>query len=1481
MSYHNFSSESILMEGMRKIDTDFLKRQIETLSAFIPDALTQLDDETETFYAVVLWGDISGVSLMSEKHMKPGNGGSKKLTASLNSVYGCIVDILRSSGGDILKFSTNTFLSIWKIPSNRCLFEVIHDVILASLFIQQQLSKLFEADDIHLKMKLRIACGDVRICVVGDEKFKDFVVSGTVFDELWQIKRGILNGDVVVALSAWGHVAEDDYEIFDGLTGGVKVLRCVYRPLQELKGICDEEKRCSFLVLCKKHLQYRKAVIERKIFPDKKLYLQFCQSVPQRNESIDSSSYRLFISKMKPFIPECVMGQIDKGQLLEDIMEIKDASIVCINILFNTTLKLNSVSIINSIFKIINKIIQSFSGMINNVYSVNNSIKVLLVFGLIKKEQISQKALKFAYQLHKSLLLLNAIKIISFAVTRGLVYCGIIGHPFRKHFLITGAAVNRARKMVKAFPSKLSCDNYIYNDCRLPSYYFQSLISATQDFCVALEYSEEFKERVLLEKPSSPLLGRTIEMELVHLVLNEAENVLQAICLHGKAKIGKTRILQEAVSVSLEKGYIVASVNLCGRIQPPYFSVCLLYKQLYDVLVKSEKQEMLVNYSRELWNLCESLETNEMDRRDIISTTLLEICALVDVLIVLIIDNVQYIDVQSYEVLTTVLSHKNVRFICGGQFEETTWNVRWRMALNKDIKVFEVQPLPTKHLHSLICNFLKVKGIDKKLMKIFENIKETRPGFLKLLLEAFLRNKSIEIKHVFYNEHKYIFPVGNSHLDNKADVVLAAGNIVTDENLTPTMIVMQLYDLFTNYQQMVVRIAAVIGEVFSRRLLLALLDTFSEACLCETFEKLFEIDVFDCATRYITCGGLVDTLKECYCNYQTKKCSHCKLIYFKDRNFRMEIYNMMLASERRELHLKIVDFIESQDYSCTKCMKNGSFSFTKTQTFKRFSNLKNKEEIIDKHIQESHSKISLKTSDYLWQTTSCFCLEIFIKNNSELIYHCQAGDYLEKQIFFIIRYSEVLMVLNENKEAIKQLCDALELCTLTALEQKLKNVFVVKIHLLLAKAYIETGNVLIAKKHLVNSLMNNNNIQITGRKLFVKAVEIFPSKLDAVNCISLLSRILAIEGQWNIAKAASIKSLKLLQDNSLETKSICDVFKNTLEIFLSSPDSFFCNTLEKRIRKEVFRKFSGNYIVDYYAVNDLINLIFKLYVLKGNLATCFKLGLRNLELNQCIKASFALFDLIPILATLFLFARRIEDAVAVIKILKQQRSSQKSLIIYYAFCIELNNETSLILEPIEDCLKFAGIFFQKCNYDLKPLEIKLIVNVHNYLLRNRRWHQADKWKNVVQNCDFTSFISVFNLIKETECSLLYLSHEIQMKKNFVYIEEEMATIMLRRCEKIAEQWKVFLPRVLHLKAYFYQLTSANSAKPKKLLKEASKIAKRQGNILEKCWIKLNESVWYGGFSFGNDVKNIDWKLEGRYTMEQWSQILYSLPLNTN
>lgn len=74
---------------------------------------------------------------MTEKYSAIGKGGPSRLTQVLNNYIGAMVQDIISSNGDVLKFSGDAFLALWKSSENVPMTSAVHSAINCALNIQK------------------------------------------------------------------------------------------------------------------------------------------------------------------------------------------------------------------------------------------------------------------------------------------------------------------------------------------------------------------------------------------------------------------------------------------------------------------------------------------------------------------------------------------------------------------------------------------------------------------------------------------------------------------------------------------------------------------------------------------------------------------------------------------------------------------------------------------------------------------------------------------------------------------------------------------------------------------------------------------------------------------------------------------------------------------------------------------------------------------------------------------------------------------------------------------------------------------------------------------------------------------------------------------------------------------------------------------------------------------------------------------------
>lgn len=109
------------------------------------------------------------------------------------------------------------------------------------------------------------------------------------------------------------------------------------------------------------------------------------------------------------------------------------------------------------------------NGCVNKVNNFDKDLLVLVIFGLrgFKTKLDSQTALKYAYICQNEISLLENTVSVSVGVTTGITYCGVLGHPLRKEYTVISLTVNKAARLMMAYPGKVTCDKETFLQSKL------------------------------------------------------------------------------------------------------------------------------------------------------------------------------------------------------------------------------------------------------------------------------------------------------------------------------------------------------------------------------------------------------------------------------------------------------------------------------------------------------------------------------------------------------------------------------------------------------------------------------------------------------------------------------------------------------------------------------------------------------------------------------------------------------------------------------------------------------------------------------------------------------------------------------------------------------------------------------------------------------------------------------------------------------
>lgn len=93
----------------------------------------------------------TGFTELAEKYTNTGKGGPSKLTETLNSYIGAMVQEIISHNGDVLKFSGDAFIVMWKVQDDMVMGDVAIQAMQTACVIQKYFGT--HATDIGVTLK--------------------------------------------------------------------------------------------------------------------------------------------------------------------------------------------------------------------------------------------------------------------------------------------------------------------------------------------------------------------------------------------------------------------------------------------------------------------------------------------------------------------------------------------------------------------------------------------------------------------------------------------------------------------------------------------------------------------------------------------------------------------------------------------------------------------------------------------------------------------------------------------------------------------------------------------------------------------------------------------------------------------------------------------------------------------------------------------------------------------------------------------------------------------------------------------------------------------------------------------------------------------------------------------------------------------------------------------------------------------------------
>ncbi|KPJ17945.1 Adenylate cyclase type 10 [Papilio machaon] len=1006
LTHEFFGRESLSEEQIdQDVEVRLSRKQTLILATMVPDEILLLENfdekrEPKRFVGVLLMADVSGYTALSERYTNSGKGGTYRLTVTLNTYLGSLIEVIYSHGGDIIKFAGDAFLALWKTDKRSYLSHTIHTAIACALIIQHSFGS-YETDvKVNLKVKLAISAGNLLFAPIGKGIDMNYIIFGLPVLEAKTAESLCLSGEVKLTPTAWGHCYSRNYDYVIHDDGHVTIKSILYDPREK-----DVTK--PFLGFSGMLRQIKKPLIGIENLPENLLDVTKTKigwESLKTNEALNVRKTILIAeernigSEIRKFMIRPVLTQIDAHQPLEYLTEMRHVSVLFITLKPRNCPFPQLITIVNNSYQITCEIVYKSMGCVNKIILFDKDIMILVVFGLrgFKHESEAQAALKCASGIKKSLSALDGVLEVSIGVTTGQVYCGVIGHPLRREFTIIGAVVNKAARFMCYFRNKITCDETTFVKSKMSSNGFTlqpaAELKGINHPGKIFEYTEEIRVKELYDIPVlPPLLNRSDEFEYFQNWIDNSHlsfRDFDALLFIGEYCSGKTRLLEWLTRYVRNKGLRTCYLSLSSiHSATPYLALGQIVNEMLGLkepitgFSKEEKiVQMLNSYNSDLCYLNNIIKVrfayhegiytqDENVRKEKAKTIFMKLIRSFPEPHVIFLDDLQNLDASSWEFISIMLDSPKiytVLTITRGKFNSIQ-NWIYNVLINSSIRKIVLGPLSSQWIPALACQILDVEAVPKDLCDTLKTKCKGLPGLVESFIVNLFSNGALETKRIHKHELDNLknedlqfpdaellrlqavsvddqkaldqFIADNSTEDIAVCIVTKKEQLNTDINeQNVDAIIMVQIDSLTPYQQLLLKIASVIGNVLSRTLLENIMYENNPLTTAKAIKRLFAMRILTCANiryrlnRRVTNATSVTSVTinanlSCDCSFDydpeeyenLPKYAFCKVMKFRNKNSRKTCYELLPMNQKKEFHSRIVSYLEKTKQKCPDC----------------------------------------------------------------------------------------------------------------------------------------------------------------------------------------------------------------------------------------------------------------------------------------------------------------------------------------------------------------------------------------------------------------------------------------------------------------------------------------------------------------------------------------------------------------------------------
>lgn len=393
----------------------------KALASYIPAIVTRRlskdprplqQPASEAVAAAVLFADVSGYTALTEALARQGPAGVEKVAAGLNDYFGRLIDITAAHGGDVVKFAGDALTVVWAADDG--LAEASAAALACGLAIQAELHACPIDDGVELSLRIGVAASRIALVHVGGLGGRwELVLVGSAIEAVRAAEGLARPGDVVAAPKVVALLG-------DRMTG---------------EDVEAGHRRVTSVVAAHGPRPLVRATLD------------------------DAAA-----DALRGYVPLAVTARLVAGQS-SFLAELRRISVLFVNLpeLVHATSLARAQEVMSSV----QQIVAAHEGTIGHVGVDHQGTTVLIAFGLppLAHEDDAVRAVEAAQQIQAALGP-NGWGT-RFGIASGRAFCGTVGNTDRCEYTVLGDVVNLAARLVQAGDGRaILCDHFTFMAAR-------------------------------------------------------------------------------------------------------------------------------------------------------------------------------------------------------------------------------------------------------------------------------------------------------------------------------------------------------------------------------------------------------------------------------------------------------------------------------------------------------------------------------------------------------------------------------------------------------------------------------------------------------------------------------------------------------------------------------------------------------------------------------------------------------------------------------------------------------------------------------------------------------------------------------------------------------------------------------------------------------------------------------------------------------